>query len=147
MAGVIQGYFCVKPIFFLSFQTLFFSKSYEIIPWNTSRNISTHKFIKFLLKKLEWWDLLLMSLLWYSKLSVTGDTAKYLVWHSREVVHFHRLTQLAHSDLNPSWSEKERRRLRRDLSEAFLRPLPSWPIPSYIHCICLSSRAGSTQLT
>ena len=108
---------------------------------------STHKSIKILIKKLEWWDLWLTSLLWYSKLSVTGDTAKYLVWHSAEVVHFHYLTQSAHSDLDPSWSEKERRRLRRDLSEAFPRPLPSWPVPSYIHYICLSSRAGSTQLT
>ena len=52
----------------------------------------------FNLEKLEWWDTPLMSLSSCSELSVTGDTAKYLVWHSTEVVHFHHKTPSAHSD-------------------------------------------------
>ena len=147
MAGVVQGYVCRKQILSYLFQHFSFQlvmRSFH----ETYPGISpTHKFMyQFYLGKLEWWDLLLTSLLWYSKLSVTGDTANYLVWHSAEVVHFHHLTQSAHSDLDSSWSEKERRRLRRDLLEAFPRHMSSWPVPTYIHYICLSIRAGSTQL-
>ena len=112
-----------KANFTLSFQTLFFSTSHEIIPWNASRNIFSTQVHQILLMKLAWWDLLLTSLLRYSELSVTGDTAMIIVWHSREVVHFHHLTQSTHSDLDPSWSEKERRRLRRDPSEVLSHAL------------------------
>ena len=45
--------------------------------------------LHILLEKLACWDPPLTSLISCSELSVTGDTAKYLVLHSREVVHVH----------------------------------------------------------
>ena len=51
------------------------------------------------------------------ELSVTGDTAKYLVLHSREVVHVHHLTQSAQTILHTPLVIRKRRRLRRDLWE------------------------------
>ena len=82
--------FCIKPIFPISLENTFF-KSRQVWHENHKSHLPlfTHQ-VLFL--KLEWWNPPLTSLISCSKLSVTGDTAKYLVLHSAEVVHFHHCT-------------------------------------------------------
>ena len=81
---------CIKPIFPTLLKTLFF---YLRHPWHEIHCLILPLFIhQVLLLKLEWWNPPLTSLISCSKLSVTGDTAKYLVLHSAEVVHVHHCT-------------------------------------------------------
>jgi len=75
----------------------------------------------------------------------TGDTAKYLDFNSAEVVHVHHCTHSAQTILYTLIVIRKRRRMRRDLSEAF--SLPLWLDPFHLTSpyICLSSRRESTQ--
>ena len=65
------------------------------------------------------------------KLSVTGDTAKYLDFNSREVVHFHHETQQTQTIHKHSICAKEKERVEtRPLGNS---PLFLWQTHTDIH--------------
>ena len=72
----------------------------------------------------------------------TGDTAKYLVLHSAEVVHVHHCTHSTQTILYTLIVIRKRRRMRRDLSEAF--SLPLWLDPFHLTRSTSACQAGES---
>ena len=104
-------------IWLVEFKAILHKAIFFLTLWKTFLLINLCSPFKVLLEKLACWDPPLTSLISCSELSVTGDTAKYLVWHSREVVHVHHKTQSAQTILYTPAVIRKRRRLRRDLWE------------------------------
>ena len=74
----------------------------------------------------------------------TGDTAKYLVLHSAEVVHVHHCTHSTQIILYTPFVTRK----GEEWDEIFQKHFPShlpWPVLPNTPYICLSSRRESTQ--
>ena len=137
--------FSVKPTLSYLFKTLLqHLKKWDKYGMKTIVSTTLVHPSKFYLEKLEWWDPPLTSLFSCSELSVTGDTAKYLDWHSAEVVHFHHKTSSTHSDLDLL----EVKRKGWDEDETFPKYFPDHCRPDALHLLSSTTtcQAGPVPL-
>ena len=134
---------CIKPIFPIFLENTFFN-SRQVWHENHKSHLPlfTHQ---VLLLKLEWWNPPLTSLISCSKLSVTGDTAKYLVLHSAEVVHVHHCTHSTQGILYTPFVIRKGENETRSFRSIF-PPTLAWPVPPNIplHLLVKPERVHAT---